>query len=162
MALPAIPVVVSLLVSRGTQAAVKKYGKQVVEKALQAMNRQINPSKVKTAAGKVGKGTGREPGPIRVDRQGKEFAVFGREVIKAYTNQARNKGFAIGTVAGIAASGRSGQSDDDGKQAKIDELKEKNKKLNQQAAARMEKDKQRQARSNTANMRQSREKMGGR
>jgi hypothetical protein len=160
MAAPAV--IVSVLVSSGVGAAVKKYGKKAVERVLDTINKQFRPSKVKTANDKVGKGMGKEPGPIRVDKDGVEFAVFGREVIQAYKNQARNLGFAIGTLTGIGVSGKSSQGSGNNNQSELDKLREENKKLNQQAAARMEKDKQSKARQVTAQLRQNREDMGGR
>lgn len=160
MAAPAV--IVGVLVSSGVTAAVKKYGKKATEKVLDTINNQFRPSKVKTATGKSGKGMGREKGPIRVDKDGVEFAVFGREVIKAYKNQARNKGFAIGTLTGIAASGSSGQGSGNNNQSELDRLRAENKRLNQQASSRMEKDKQRKAKEKTAQQRQNRENMGGR
>ena len=117
------------IAQKGVQQAIKKYGKRAVNKAQQKIANQTNPSKVKTAKGKSGKGTGREPGPIRTDKQGKEYAVMGREPLQATKNVARNKGAAVGAAVGVAAGNTISK-----KNEQIAKQKEKEKQLKQELA----------------------------
>jgi len=118
------------IAQKGVQQAIKKYGKRAVDKAQQSIAKQTNPSKVKTAKGKSGKGTGREPGPIRTNKQGKEYAVMGREPLQATKNVARNKGAAVGVVASGGAAGTIINK----KNKQIAKQEEKVKKLKQELA----------------------------
>ena len=118
------------IAQKGVQQAIKKYGKRAVNKAQQSIAKQTNPSKVKTAKGKSGKGTGREPGPIRTNKQGKEYAVMGREPLQATKNVARNKG----AVVGAAASGVAAGTIINKKNKQIDKQKEKVKNLKRELA----------------------------
>ena len=118
------------IAQKGVQQAIKKYGKRAVDKAQQSIAKQTNASKVKTASGKSGRGTGREPGPIRTDKQGKEYAVMGREPLKATKNVARNKG----AVVGAAASGVAAGTIINKKNKQIAKQEEKVKKLKQEIA----------------------------
>tara|TARA_R110002153_G_C13104621_1_gene476952 strand:+ start:63 stop:563 length:501 start_codon:yes stop_codon:yes gene_type:complete len=118
------------ITQKGVQQAIKKYGKRAVDKAQQSIAKQTNPSKVKTARGKSGKGTGREAGTIRTDRQGKEYAVMGREPLQATKNVARNKGAAVGAAASGVAAGTVISK----KNKEIAKQKEKEKQLKKQLA----------------------------
>ena len=118
------------IAQKGVQQAIKKYGKRAVDKAQQSIAKQTNPSKVKTAKGKSGKGTGREPGPIRTNKQGKEYAVMGREPLQATKNVARNKGAAVGAAASAVAAGTTINK----KNKQIAKQEEKVKKLKQEIA----------------------------
>ena len=173
MAGPLIGVVVTFVATKGMQAATRKYGKKAVDKALQFMYKQINPSKVKTAKGNSGEGMQTQPGTIRVNRKGEEVAVFGKDVIQAYKNVARNQGLAIGSAATVTSAGLSSNSKSKKEKEKLSELEAENNRLREQAKERMRADAEARAkqeaeenakrsRERTSQMMMDRENMGGR